>query len=376
MADDLKAGSAGGFTVERGAGGAARFVFTGRLDAAFAQAHWDSLAALIRSETAPEIVLDAAKAAHCDGAGLALLQFLSRDAKPGVKAAVVGLKPEHQRMFASFSAAAPAAPFHKRSTAEDVGIAAVNVWRDFLEQVTFLGRVGAALPKTLVDARRMRWPEVLRVIEQAGVNALPIVALISLLVGLIIAFEAAQPLAQFGAQIFIANMMGLLMVRELGPLMTAILLAGRSGSAFAAELGTMKVNEELNALETMGLDPVCFLVVQRICASIVLAPLLTAFSMLMGLAGGILVMLSLGFPLSSILSQLASTLTAKDVVVGTLKGVVFGGLVSGVGCLRGLQTRKGPAAVGESTTRAVVAGILLIVLADALFSVVIYSLER
>jgi phospholipid/cholesterol/gamma-HCH transport system permease protein len=222
----------------------------------------------------------------------------------------------------------------------------------------------------------MRWPEVLRVIEQAGVNALPIVALISLLVGLIIAFEAAQPLAQFGAQIFIANMMGLLMVRELGPLMTAILLAGRSGSAFAAELGTMKVNEELNALETMGLDPVCFLVVQRICASIVLAPLLTAFSMLMGLAGGILVMLSLGFPLSSILSQLASTLTAKDVVVGTLKGVVFGGLVSGVGCLRGLQTRKGPAAVGESTTRAVVAGILLIVLADALFSVVIYSLER
>jgi phospholipid/cholesterol/gamma-HCH transport system permease protein len=221
----------------------------------------------------------------------------------------------------------------------------------------------------------MRWHEVMRIFESAGVNALPIISLISLLVGLIIAFESAQPLAQFGAQIFIANMIGLLMIRELGPLMTAIMLAGRSGSAFAAELGTMKVNEELNALETMGLDPIKFLVVQRIMAGILLTPLLTLYSMLMGVIGGVLVMLSLGFPLVLIYNQLVSSLEISDVVVGTVKGLVFGIIVAAIGCLRGLQTLKGPRAVGDSTTRAVVSSILLIIIADAVFTGLLFVLE-
>ena len=140
----------------------------------------------------------------------------------------------------------------------------------------------------------MRWPEVRRVFELAGANAVPIVSLISVLVGLIIAFESAQPLAQFGAQIYVANMIGLVMVRELGPLLAAILLAGRSGSAFAAEIGTMKVNEELNALETLGLDPIRFLVVQRITAGILLTPLLTFYATFMGVLGGVLVTLMPG----------------------------------------------------------------------------------
>jgi phospholipid/cholesterol/gamma-HCH transport system permease protein len=165
------------------------------------------------------------------------------------------------------------------------------------------------------------------------------------------------------------------MVRELGPLMTAILLAGRSGSAFAAEIGTMKVNEELNALETMGLDPVRFLVVQRIMAGILLTPLLTLYSMFMGVLGGVLVMLALGFPLTAVYHQMASSVEVSDVLVGLLKGLVFGVIVSAVGCLRGLQTQQGPSAVGESTTRAVVSGILLIILADALFSAVLYVID-
>ncbi len=212
--------------------------------------------------------------------------------------------------------------------------------------------------------------------EQAGANAVPIVSLISVLVGLIIAFESAQPLAEFGAQIYVANMIGLVMVRELGPLMTAILLAGRSGSAFAAELGTMKVNEELNALETLGLDPIRFLVVQRVTAGVFLAPVLTAYSMFTGVLGGVLVMLGLGFPLALIRHQLSTSLHLSDLALGIAKGVVFGVIVSAVGCLRGLQTRQGPSAVGISTTRAVVTSILLIIVADALFSVLFYSLQR
>ena len=141
-------------------------------------------------------------------------------------------------------------PCRKKSASRSALAAA-----DLREQVAFLGDIVASLPPTLMDRKRMRWPEVRRVFELAGANAVPIVSLISVLVGLIIAFESAQPLAQFGAQIYVANMIGLVMVRELGPLLAAILLAGRSGSAFAAEIGTMKVNEELNALETLGLDP-------------------------------------------------------------------------------------------------------------------------
>jgi len=222
----------------------------------------------------------------------------------------------------------------------------------------------------------MRWPEVRRVLELAGANAVPIVSLVSILVGLIIAFESAQPLAQFGAQIYVANMIGLVMVRELGPLLAAILLAGRSGSAFAAEIGTMKVNEELNALETLGLDPIRFLVVQRITAGVLLTPLLTFYATFMGVLGGVLVTLGLGYPLSLVFHQLSSSVQLSDVVFGATKGVVFGAIVSAVGCLRGLQTQQGPSAVGISTTRAVVTSILLIIIADAVFSVLFFVLKQ
>ena len=221
----------------------------------------------------------------------------------------------------------------------------------------------------------MRWREVAVIFEKAGVNALPIVSLISLLTGVIIAFEAAQPLETFGAQIFIANMIGLVMVREFGPIFTAIILAGRSGSAFAAEIGTMKVNEELNALTTMGLDPVRFLVIQRVFAGTLLMPVLTAYAMFMGVLGGVFVMLAMGFPLAQIWSQLSGALGVWDVTVGTVKSVVFGAIVAGLGCLRGMQTKEGPTAVGDSTTRAVVAGILMIIVVDAVFSVLTYVLH-
>ena len=180
---------------------------------------------------------------------------------------------------------------------------------------------------------------------------------------------------QFGAELFVADLVGLSILRELGPLMTAILLAGRSGAAFAAEIGTMKVNEELNALTTMGLDPVRFLVIQRVFAGPLLMPVLTAYAMFMGVLGGVFVMLAMGFPLAQIWSQLSGALGVWDVTVGTVKSVVFGAIVAGLGCLRGMQTKEGPTAVGDSTTRAVVAGILMIIVVDAVFAVLTYVLH-
>jgi len=238
-----------------------------------------------------------------------------------------------------------------------------------------VGAATAGVVANLAQPKRMRWGEVWRVFEQAGVNALPIISLISLLIGLIIAFEAAGPFEMFGAQIFIANMVGIIMARELAGLMAGIILAGRSGSAFAAELGTMKVNEELNALETMGLSPMRFLVVQRIVAGILLTPVLTVYAIFVSIAGGVLVMMAMDFSLVTIYHQMAQTLRVQDILIGVGKAFLFGALIAGVGCLRGLQTKKGPSAVGESATRAVVSGILLIIMADAVVAVLLYYLH-
>ncbi len=362
------------------ADGHATIFFRGRLDAQSSPAAWRLLQKRLPGARLSSVHIDASAVEFCDGSGIGLLRYLSLGKlTSGVSVTISGLKEECRKLFDEFTAADYEAfrprPSSEPRMTEEVGIAVRAVLHDLTEQVAFMGRITAGMAGALLHRKRMRWLEVKHVFELAGANALPIVSLISLLVGLIIAFQSTQPLAQFGAQVYIANMIGLMMVRELGPLMTAIMLAGRSGSAFAAEIGTMKVNEELNALETMGLDPVRFLVIQRIMAGLLLTPLLTAYSMFMGILGGVLVMLSLGFPLSLIYSQLVSSLTITDIVVGIVKAFVFGIVVASIGCLRGLQTQKGPSAVGQSTTRAVVSSILLIIIADAVFAVITFVLK-
>jgi phospholipid/cholesterol/gamma-HCH transport system permease protein len=370
------------YELQPGSGGATTLRLSGRLDAASTAGLWRELDAKLQASPSATLDVDASAVDYCDGAGLALLHFLGMggmSAKNG-KVTVRGLRPEFENLYQKFSAAdyeqnRPQPPV-KSHVAEDVGRISVGLAHDLREEVTFVGEASASLVANLARPKRMRWGEVGRIFETAGVNALPIISLISLLVGLIIAFESAGPFKMFGAEIFIANMIGIIMARELGPLMTAIILAGRSGSAFAAELGTMKVNEELNALETMGLSPMRFLVVQRILAGMLLTPLLCAYAIFVGIGGGVLVMLLMGFPLETIYQQMAQTLHYKDILIGTGKGVIFGALVAGVGCLRGLQTKNGPSAVGESTTRAVVSGILLVILADALVAVVLYAMNE
>jgi phospholipid/cholesterol/gamma-HCH transport system permease protein len=245
---------------------------------------------------------------------------------------------------------------------------------DAKEQVVFVGQVVSVLLEAVRRPRVIRWAEVGRIFQRAGVEALPLVSFVGFLVGLIIAFEAAQPLKLLGAELFVADTIGIIVLRELGPLMTAIVLVGRSGPNLAAELGTMKVNEELNALETMGLTPLRFLVVPRFVAITLLAPLLTVYAMAVGVLGGVLVMLALGFPLGVVWGQLVGAVGVSDLLVGTTKGLVFGALAGGLACLRGLQTAGGPASVGEAATRAVVSSIIAVFVADGVFAVLTYVL--
>jgi phospholipid/cholesterol/gamma-HCH transport system permease protein len=198
------------------------------------------------------------------------------------------------------------------------------------------------------------------------------VGLISFLLGLIMAFMSSVQLQQFGANIYVASLVSLSMVRELGPIMTAIIVAGRSGSAFAAEIGTMKISDEVDALFTMGFDPTRFLVAPKIVASIITVPILTLFSDLFAILGGLVVGVSmLDLTVNAYLAQTLKTLTVFDVFWGFLKAAVFALLIAGIGCLRGFQVRGGAAEVGQATTSAVVSSIFLIILADAVFAVIL-----
>jgi phospholipid/cholesterol/gamma-HCH transport system permease protein len=360
--------------------GAAVLTLAGTFDVSTAAAARRELAARLSGSRPGALEVDASGIDRGDMSGMSLLYELAQgEIVPGVRATIRGLRPEFQTLLSAFPAPeamkAVNPPAVRQPLFEQVGAATQSMFADARAQLVFMGAIVQGFAAVVRRPRAMRWGEVGVVFEKAGVNALPIVSLISLLMGLVIAFEAAIPLEMFGAQIFVANMIGLVMIREFSPIFTAIIFAGRSGSAFAAEIGTMKVNEELNALETMGLDPVRFLVIQRVFAGTMLMPVLSAYSMVLGVLGGIIVMLTLGFTLVQVWTQLVGAMGVWDVIVGISKSFVFGAIIAGLGCLRGMQTKEGPNAVGDSTTRAVVAGILMIIVVDAVYSVLTYVLH-
>ena len=237
--------------------------------------------------------------------------------------------------------------------------------------VSFLGSVVLALFRVMVRPRFFRLDDTLLVMKKTGVDALPIVALISFLLGLIMAFMSSLQLQQFGADIYVASLVALAMISELGPIMTAIVVAGRSGSAFAAEIGTMRISEEVDALYTMGFNPTIFLVVPRVVASLIVIPILTIFSDIFAIAGGLVVgFFILDLSTSAYIEKTIETITLFEVFWGLLKSVVFALLITWTGCLRGFQVRGGPAAVGNAATSAVVSSIFLIILFDSIFAVV------
>jgi len=231
------------------------------------------------------------------------------------------------------------------------------------------------LSSVLLNPRSLRVRDTIAAMARHGVDAVPVVSLLGLLIGTIIAFQTFDPMAKFGAKLQVADVVAISVVRELGPLITAIILAGRSGSAFAAEIGTMKVTQELDALRTFGIDPVRFLVVPRILAVVVVTPLLSVFATILGVAGGFLILGPEGFTFAQYYDEVRSALTVGGFLQGLAKAAVFALLVGAIGCLAGLRTGQGPGAVGLSTTRAVVAGIVAIVIADAILGAFFYALN-
>jgi len=352
----------------------------GRLDAYSIAAVWSQARNAVAQAADRSVVIDASRVTYCDGGGVAMLvDLLRQERSADAKVSVRGLRPEFQTLLDQFDPLALRAPALEHAerlhAVEEIGRAALITWRDIKTQVAFVGETSAALWFAIRHPASVRWKDVWYTCEQVGVNALPIVGLISFLLGIILAFQAAVPMRQFGAELFVADLGGLSILRELGPLMTAILLAGRSGAAFAAEIGTMKVNEELNALSTMGLDPVRFLVVTRILAAVLMVPLLTLFADFIGILGGALTMISFNIPIVTFLREVDSLVDVKDLFAGLAKTPVFALLIAGIGCLRGLQTQTGASAVGISATRAVVSGIVLLVVVDGVYAFIYYLLD-
>jgi phospholipid/cholesterol/gamma-HCH transport system permease protein len=259
----------------------------------------------------------------------------------------------------------------RESILEQVGKGWLGVVRSGGDVVGFLGEAMVSFGRLLVGKARFRRSDFVLVIQECGVQALPIVSLISILVGLILAFVGAVQLEQFGAQIFVANLVGIATAREMGAMMTGIIMAGRTGAAFAAQLGTMQVNEEIDALKTLGFSPMDFLVLPRMMALILMMPLLTLYACLLGILGGMIVGVGMmDLTLTQYISQTQSALGLGDFAFGLVKSSVFGVLIAISGCLRGIQCGRSASAVGDAATSAVVMAIILIIVTDGLFAVI------
>ncbi|MEN6308550.1 MAG: ABC transporter permease [Anaerohalosphaeraceae bacterium] len=353
---------------------------TGRLDAGTVSKLWSKVPSLCSSLTKNPFIIDIQQVTFCDVAGAAFLFELELEARkytPDIQ--IVHSNPELQELFERVDKARVksvlATPTPQTNAITEIGKTVCHLCEDFRDQFMFLGHLLSSFRWTAFHLYRIRWADFFKLIELVGVNALGITVLLGFLFGLIMAFSAAMPLRQFGVEVYVSDLVAIALVRVLGPFITAIIIAGRTGSAFAAELGTMKINNELDALNVMGLEPMRFLVVPRVVSTLLMAPLLVVLTNVAGLIGSGLVIMSLGYGLATYYDHVQYILTMTDVFVGLFKALVFGGLVGGVGCLRGLQTESGAGAVGISTTRAVVSGIVLIVLAEGIFSVLLYILD-
>jgi phospholipid/cholesterol/gamma-HCH transport system permease protein len=260
--------------------------------------------------------------------------------------------------------------FKKEPLLSRIGAQAIDFWNSAGEMLAFIGEAALAFGKLLIGKARFQRSDFLSSVQLCGIESLPIVSLISLLVGLILAFVGAVQLRMFGAQIYVADLVGIAMVRVMGAIMAGIIMAGRIGAAFAAELGTMQVNEEIDALETMGISPMEFLVLPRMIALSLMMPLLCLYADVMGILGGLIVgvgMLQLN--IFEYFNQTRGAVTLTYMWIGLFQSAVFGVLVALAGCLRGMQCGRSASAVGNATTSAVVTGIVSIIVATAIITV-------
>ena len=325
----------------------------------------------------PKANIDLSGLSAMDSVGaLLLLTMRDRLADQGCTAEFVGARPGHEALIERVARnAGTMAPPRKTPNAFEallvrIGRATVEVGREAVDLLYFLGLVTATAVRGLIHPTRIRFTSVVSHVERVGLDAMPIVGLLSFLIGIVVAYQGAEQLRRFGAEIFTVNLLGISIMREMGVLLTAIVVAGRSGSAFAAQIGTMQVNQEVDAMHTLGLDPVELLVLPRILALVLTMPLLAVYADVMGLAGGAVISaLVLDISLVQYTDRLREAVTMNSFWVGLIKAPVFGFLIALTGCREGLKVTGSAESVGMQTTRSVVISIFLVIVADALFSI-------
>lgn len=333
----------------------------------------------IESERPDRIQFDARDIIAWDSALVAFAARVLAIARgSGVTVDRAGAPPGVQRLLALVEATPHEArpPKPRPSLLARVGLRVLDYQRTALQVVAWIGELTVALGRLFRRRAKFRRSELWLQIQTTGAAALGIVSLVAGLVGLIVAFIAAVQLESFGATLYVANLVGIAMVRELGAVMAAIVLAGRTGAAFAAELGTMRVTQEIDALATLGLSPVEFLVLPRVIAMTLMMPLLAVYADLVGVIGGAIVgILVMDVPSRLYIQQTVAAVTLTDLFGGIIKATTYGFLVGAAGCFMGLRSGRTAADVGKAATSAVVAGIVLVIVACGLYAVVFYRLD-
>lgn len=363
--------SAANFRAET-AGGTLRLVFTGALDASSAAALWQRAHRAARG--ARSRVVDAEGVTALDSAGAALLVSVAGDGAEWRPPRAAGPREALERFRTGLGAPRPPAAARRFAPVTALGAAVLAALGRLRDRLAFIGETVLALAALAPRPWRLRWGEVLRHLDEAGTRAVPLCALLGTLIGVILAFQSSIPMRRFGAEIFIPQLVGISLTRELGPLLAGVVLAGRTGSAYAAELGTMRVNEEVDALRVIGLDPVAWLVVPRLIAATLVMPALAMVMIMTGLLGMGLVMGLLGYPPAAVLAQLVRWMSVQDLAGGLGKAAAFGLAIGAIGCRAGLAAGRGPRAVGDAATAAVVGGIVALVGLDGVFAVLFFRL--
>lgn len=326
-----------------------------------------------------DVLIDASAVSTLDSAGAWLILRARRELESSrIRVGGPDLPERYRSLYLRLSSEdlkAPVRPPRRRSLEdflERIGRATVHVLHQTYDLVGFLGRIAVETWEAVTSPRReLPFPAFVQQIEETGLNALPIVGMLAFLLGIVLAYQGADQLKRFGAQVYTIDFLGIGFLRELGGLVTAIIVAGRSGSAFTAQIGTMRVNEETDAMQTIGLNVAEILVLPRVLGLVVALPLLTFFADVVGLIGGmVMTYFDLGITFPAFMRELEGAITLHTLLVGLIKAPVFAFVIALVGCFEGLRVERNAASVGHLTTRSVVESIFLIIALDAVFSVV------
>lgn len=368
---------ADGYKMMASPDGAVGIQLLGRIDHRTAADLLKRLLADIEAAKPPQVTFDLNRVTYFDDFGVLVLSEVRNHLnEKGASFRIVQPPPKVSEILAlsnfdQSACAGPITPKRPDNLVVRLGDATLHVADNTRFLVSFLGSVALSLLQVLRRPHSLRVGDTIVFMQKIGVDAVPIVGLISFLLGLIMAFVSSLQLEQFGASVYVARLVALAMVSELGPIMTAIIVAGRSGSAFAAEIGTMRISDEVDALFTMGFSPTLFLVIPRMAAAVLVVPLLTLFSDLFAIMGGMVISVSmLDLTVSTYVDQTIKALSLFEFAWGLIKSVVFAALIAWIGCLRGFEVRGGSAQVGNAATSAVVSGIFLIILFDSIFAVI------